>query len=155
MTYGRFVSTPNLFGYHAKKCISRDSILDVCCTWVIVFAQNLWSSSICCNIHCTFSINVRFFFNYTILFYCVWSGCLFHNAILLVKCIEITKVIFVTSITFNYFDLLSSLIFYQSFENLKFVKHTKFSLHGIKKRFIREIINKSKKKFLFHVMLLP
>jgi hypothetical protein len=47
--------------------------------------------------------------------------CLFHNVILLTKCIEICRVILATSITFDCFDILSSLIFYQSFENLKVV----------------------------------
>jgi len=36
---------------------------------------------------------------------------MFHNAIFLVECIEILKVILPTSITTNYFDIISSLIF--------------------------------------------
>jgi hypothetical protein len=112
--------------------------------WIYVaFAQNLWSNSICYNIHFTLSTSVWFFFQLHHFVLVVWNGCLLHNAILLVKCIEIIKVIFVTSITFDCFDLLSSSIFYQSFENFKFVKHTKFSLRGIKKHFLWEIINKS------------
>jgi hypothetical protein len=47
--------------------------------------------------------------------------CLLHNVILLVECIEICRVLLATSITFDCFDILSNLIFYQSFENLKVV----------------------------------
>jgi hypothetical protein len=40
---------------------------------------------------------------------------------------------FPISITSNNLDKFLNLIFYQSFENLKIIKHTKFSFHGIKK----------------------
>jgi len=36
---------------------------------------------------------------------------MFHNAIFLIECIEILKVILPTSITSNYLDIISSLVF--------------------------------------------
>jgi hypothetical protein len=63
--------------------------------------------------------------------------------------------IFPTSITFDRFDFFSNLVFYQSFENFKLVKHTKFNLHGIKKCLLRKIINESFLNiFPFHEILL-
>jgi hypothetical protein len=43
---------------------------------------------------------------------------MFHNAILLVECIEILKVILPTSITSNYLDIISSLIFTKKLKTL-------------------------------------
>jgi hypothetical protein len=43
-----------------------------------------------------------YFFAYTILLWCVWSDYLLHNAIFLVKCIEIFRITFSISITSNH-----------------------------------------------------
>jgi len=66
----------------------------------------------------------------------VWNACLFHDAILFAKCIEIFIIIFPNSITSHYLDVFFGLIFYQSFKNLKIIKHAEFNFHGIKKYFL-------------------